>query len=486
MKPENPLDQVAEILEQLTARIAAARPHGDAAADLSAAWIRVAESYVGLLWEEGKGAPRQRRRWEAEACDAWLKAAGLAEGKESSARTECRLLWANAQLSQFESAGEKALVEGARGRRKPDTGQAEQQAAAVGSVVRKGLDELRAQAGSSALPRGNYMRYRSAFLQVLGRVAWQERTPEGFHRAYRLLESARAGLGDRDFIARSAPDLYAAECALAHAEYLLTRADAADSDAVWNSLAEANLKFDIAQGYLRAARHHLRQGRRNAIWWRFYYQLQAQYRAQRNLLRVANLQEELNSRAPEQLLDRGVNLAEHTDRVVVREISRFIRSLQIGFQAVSLGLGYQLRHAEGDRRDWRLVRSSCELVVGAVCYGALRTQEWRRVHRRGEQSAKALEKRLPELWWYVVWLYHATQPPSSDEVQTVRLAESVAQFPEAYRKVAERFKSAELKAWFDPGKKASSDGLTLRKRLLELAQDLFKGVGPGKRIFEGT
>jgi hypothetical protein len=465
MKTENPLDQVSEILEQLAARIAAVGTRGDAAAELSAAWLRVAESYVGLLWDEGKGAVRHRR-WEAEGCDAWLQAAGLADEKESPARTECRLLWANAQLSQFDPAGEKAV--------------------AVGSVVRKGLDELRAQAGNSPLPRASYMRYRSAFLQVLGRVAWQERTPEGFHRAYRLLESARAGVGDRDFIARAAPDLYAAECALAHAEHLLARADAADPDSVWNSLAESNLKFDIAQGYLRAARHHLRQGRRNAIWWRFYYQLQAQYRAHRNLLRVANLQEELNSRAPEQLLNRGVNLAEHTDRVVVREISRFIRSLQIGFQAVSLGLGYQLRHAEGDRRDRRLVRSSCELVVGAVCYGALRTQEWRRVHPQGEQNARALEKKLPELWWYVVWLYHATQPPSEDDVRTVRSAESVAQFPEAYRKVAERFKSAELKGWLGLGKKPAPDGLTLREQLLELAQDLFKGVGPSKRIFDGA
>ena len=66
-------------------------------------------------------------------------------------------------------------------------------------------------------------------------------------------------------------------------------------------IRRAIAKHEAARYALQRARNLLLAGRRNVAWWRFYYQMTAQYHAERLMLTIAEPHQRLRNKVPENL-----------------------------------------------------------------------------------------------------------------------------------------------------------------------------------------
>ncbi len=156
-----------------------------------------------------------------------------------------------------------------------------------GLIATRRLDQLDRGIGASA----PYFHYRSLLLLTRGTARWAGRDDadaDKFRKAYQDYERARGTIEpapDRTLAAQI--DLHATACALAHGDWYLREDEHGVADGPL--LSRSNAKYLIAKGYLRRAFDHLRNARRNVVWWGEYFRLNAKYKSRRNLWRITRL-----------------------------------------------------------------------------------------------------------------------------------------------------------------------------------------------------
>jgi hypothetical protein len=128
----------------------------------------------------------------------------------------------------------------------------------------------------------------------------EDLVPASIVDSYRDLELARGGpRGGSQLLHHARADLYGAELALIEAdELLVAKAGLRDRQALRHAdelrllLRQAAAKHGVARGYLRRVAGQLMAGRRNTVWWKFHYQVEAQYYSERVLMMLAELYSE--------------------------------------------------------------------------------------------------------------------------------------------------------------------------------------------------
>jgi SIR2-like domain len=199
-----------------------------------------------------------------------------------------------------------------------------------------------------------YFHYRSLFLLTRGKAEWMAKETEAFKRAYQDFELARGrteGAVDRTFLAEI--DLHVAECALAHADWLLGGAAMRQAEA----LRQAEARYRSALGCLRHAYDHLLRGRRNVVWWKQFAFLYCTYKSNRNLLRLAQL-----------VAGPDVNTAPRRRSEwpawVKEQCRSFVRTLRQGLETLHRGLDVEL-----DPRAHTWHQLGLELLLTGLCFG---------------------------------------------------------------------------------------------------------------------
>ena len=151
-----------------------------------------------------------------------------------------------------------------------------------------------------------YSQYRAIFDSLRARAHWRRRwhelrrdnknyyTSDGdpdlrgcFEAAFRYLDLAKGGLEATNPLLAALTEMYAAEACLALGRIQLLRARKAsvqeqpDRNRVQALVNETVAKHESARGSLQRAKERLANSRRNAIWWRLFFALVAQYQADR-------------------------------------------------------------------------------------------------------------------------------------------------------------------------------------------------------------
>jgi hypothetical protein len=196
-----------------------------------------------------------------------------------------------------------------------------------------------------------YPAYRSVFFTLRGRWDWQSEAADGnfllrsgstadatFEAAYRDFEMARGGLGTENRLLLAINELYFAEASLVHARV--------HQDREPGKPILAETAHEAAKYALQRARDHLLAGRRNVVWWKFYYQMTAQYHAERLTLDLAKLKKIDSSKLPGQLT-----------------------RLRRGYNAIRTGLDYTLPNSDKHIRSHWLARAWVEMTLAAYVLG---------------------------------------------------------------------------------------------------------------------
>lgn len=152
-----------------------------------------------------------------------------------------------------------------------------------GSLLASALDGM---VVSSGAPGGAYRPYRSVFRTLKGRSLIaklfidDQSTPNKqidlmlFQRAMRQFDESKGGLESSHAILRSWADLHATEGTLMFIRRIYDK---------YPDLGLIEAKLQSAKSHLLLAVAAIRAGRRNALWWRQYYQIVAQYHTERSL-----------------------------------------------------------------------------------------------------------------------------------------------------------------------------------------------------------
>ncbi|MEZ6143211.1 MAG: SIR2 family protein [Zavarzinella sp.] len=126
-----------------------------------------------------------------------------------------------------------------------------------------------------------YPQYRTVFDMIRGRAKCYEaynsdinEASSKFEDSFRFFDLARAGLEGSNSLLRAIVEIYAAEAALIQGSFEL-KIDPVEG------LKKAGAKHETARTALDAARELLLVSRVNATWWQFFYQMVAQYEAER-------------------------------------------------------------------------------------------------------------------------------------------------------------------------------------------------------------
>lgn len=165
-----------------------------------------------------------------------------------------------------------------------------------GAQLAPALDGMIVGAGS---PGGAYRPYRAVFRTLKGRCLAAELlvkpldpTPLNadlatLRRTMREFDQAKGGLDAQHALLRGWADLHAAETTVLFVRRTFARAIKKNED---EYLGLIGAKLAVCGAQLRRAFEGLRAGRRNAIWWRHYHQVAAQYATERLLLNLCKLQ----------------------------------------------------------------------------------------------------------------------------------------------------------------------------------------------------
>jgi len=227
-----------------------------------------------------------------------------------------------------------------------------------------------------------YLEYRANFLIARARARILQ-FPPPFHDAYRDLELARGGVRLEDRLLRARADLFGVEFTLIEVDELLTREAGLRrgegrkpiGKATNSQLLErAAAKFAVARAYLQRLPAHLLETRRNTVWWKFFFQLIAQYDSERNLWAMADTYERLG------------DPADADARVSDGKAAKFLARLRGGLLAVRRGLDRDLDPEHFDpwlKQVWR------EMFFCSVLF-------WKLADVRPGDGRTAFTKRLSE------------------------------------------------------------------------------------------
>jgi hypothetical protein len=327
-------------------------------------WLYIA----ACLNEEGRMLPRGQVKPAFDAVDmlrpyesAFLPAEGPAEPSSADRSTVAfryRVLRARAHLARL-PFWRYAGLSG-----EPPAGGRDDLTCAK-EMAEGGLDAVRSHLGHDPGEGNtrNYFVVRSLCYVERGRVAAAQ---GDYKSAYRDFDLARSGLGPAERLYSGEVEMAAAECALMHAHHLMQPGGADE----YGRLAEAEPKYTSALTSLRRARDHLLNCRRNVLWWLDYNRLQALYKSDRNLWRLAKLIHLVAlAAAPDGEKRRRADdrnpQADHVDRDAVH----FVRTLKQGLMAVNYATDFQL----SDHKNWPawIGQVVAELLLCAGVYARL-------------------------------------------------------------------------------------------------------------------
>lgn len=157
-----------------------------------------------------------------------------------------------------------------------------------GALLANSLDGMIVSSGS---PGGAYRPYRSVFRTLKGRAKIaqlltdkssieKETDLENFREAMKQFDLAKGGLDSSQSLLRGWADLHAVEGTLMFIRRIFDK---------HRDLGLIEAKLLGAKSHLLQAITSFRAGRRNAVWWRQYYQLVAQYHTERLLHNLCNV-----------------------------------------------------------------------------------------------------------------------------------------------------------------------------------------------------
>jgi hypothetical protein len=225
-----------------------------------------------------------------------------------------------------------------------------------------------------------YFEYRTRFLIARARAnalrsfpgSAGDSVPASVLDSYRDLELAHGGPREGRQLLHARASLFGAAFALIEArELLTTRAGLRDQDPRLDDhrlrplLAQAEAKQALARGYLRRVAGELMAGPRNTVWWRFAFQVSAQYHSERVLLMLAEL-------AGERAHGGKANRAPlESDPMTRRQLTQLLRRLRLGLIAIRRGIDRSPNRQGSEptevdlwlRQVWR------ELCFGSILFG---------------------------------------------------------------------------------------------------------------------
>jgi hypothetical protein len=172
-----------------------------------------------------------------------------------------------------------------------------------------------------------------------------------FQRAMRQFDSAKGGLGVSHAILRGWADLHAVEGTLMYIRRIYDKY--ADS-----GLIEAKLLS--ARSHLLLAVAAIRSGRRNAVWWRQYYQVVAQYHTEKCLFNLSVQAKIFTSQR-----NKGVHLT-HPESQALHDVSSdVLRRYRKGLDATASFLDNSLERDKARSSRW-FIRNIHELLLGTA------------------------------------------------------------------------------------------------------------------------
>jgi hypothetical protein len=172
-----------------------------------------------------------------------------------------------------------------------------------------------------------------------------------FQRAMRQFDSAKGGLGVSHAILRGWADLHAVEGTLMYIRRIYDKY--ADS-----GLIEAKLLS--ARSHLLLAVAAIRSGRRNAVWWRQYYQVVAQYHTEKCLFNLSVQAKIFTSQRNER------EHLTHPESQALHDVSSdVLRRYRKGLDATASFLDNSLERDKARSSRW-FIRNIHELLLGTA------------------------------------------------------------------------------------------------------------------------
>ena len=228
-----------------------------------------------------------------------------------------------------------------------------------GAMPAAALEGMIVSAGS---PGGAYLPYRSVFRILTGRaiVARLLTSKVGtasltedlatLRTAMREFDQGKGGLNTRLVLLRGWADLHAAESTLFFVRRTFDRTSDRTEDP--NRLGVIEAKLRSCRTQLRNALASLQSGRRNALWWRHYYRLYAQYHTEKLFVDLCRLDNHPISSAngSDRRFDSGIDL-----------VRRYTKALE----AIATFADYSLIRAEAIKSPW-LLRTLGEIHLGVT------------------------------------------------------------------------------------------------------------------------
>ncbi len=234
-----------------------------------------------------------------------------------------------------------------------------------GALLTPSLDGMVVSSGS---PGGAYRPYRSVFRTLKGRALIAKLLDKNdatelaaedllkadrllFQRAMRQFDSAKGGLGVSHAILRGWADLHAVEGTLMYIRRIYDKY--ADS-----GLIEAKLLS--ARSHLLLAVAAIRSGRRNAVWWRQYYQVVAQYHTEKCLFNLSVQAKIFTSQRNER------EHLTHPESQALHDVSSdVLRRYRKGLDATASFLDNSLERDKARSSRW-FIRNIHELLLGTA------------------------------------------------------------------------------------------------------------------------
>jgi hypothetical protein len=208
-----------------------------------------------------------------------------------------------------------------------------------------------------------YFPYRAIFTIQRARGRWMQRfkamegpteirtLAEGMETALGEFDDARAGLTDANALLLALADLYAGECCIAHARIALNNDwPNADTKLALSPSQLAENCYSTARGFLLRAQNSLIHSARNVVWLRLFFQLTAQYQADR--LHASLLE----------LLAGARSFADCQSLKVGSQLGRIAK----GFESLRNGLDLYLDKSQPAKTAW-LRRIERKLTLNGFC-----------------------------------------------------------------------------------------------------------------------
>jgi hypothetical protein len=234
-----------------------------------------------------------------------------------------------------------------------------------GALLTPSLDGMVVSSGS---PGGAYRPYRSVFRTLKGRALIAKlldtkaaANPEDkdllsadrllFQRAMRQFDSAKGGLGVSHAILRGWADLHAVEGTLMYIRRIYD---------MYPSSGLIEAKLLSARSHLLLAVSAIRSGRRNAVWWRQYHQIVAQYHTEKCLFNLS-----VQSKIFASPRDNERKLSD-PERLALHDVSGdILRRYRKGLDATASFLDNSLERTKARSSRW-FIRNIHELVLGTA------------------------------------------------------------------------------------------------------------------------